>query len=72
MPSLHLAKKISRLEYQRNYRKTKKFKDTDRRYYLNNTAMNGTQTYMQNNNGNAMTTTAAVVMTYLNDRLEEN
>ena len=43
-----------------------------RRYYLNNTAMNGTQTYMQNNNGNAMTTTAAVVMTYLNDRLEEN
>ena len=42
-----------------------------RRYYLNNTAMNGIQTYMQNNGGNPMTTNVATLMTYLNDRLEE-
>ena len=43
-----------------------------RRYYLNNGAMNAIEAYMQNNNGDAMTTDKATLLTYLNDRLEEN
>lgn len=43
-----------------------------RRYYLNNTAMNAIGIYMQNNNGDAMTTDKATLFTYVNDRLDEN
>jgi hypothetical protein len=42
-----------------------------RRYYISNAAMNAIQTYMQNNNGDAMTTNKATLLGYLNDRLEE-
>ena len=33
--------------------------------------MNAIEAYMQNNNGDAMTTDKATLLTYLHDRLEE-
>jgi len=42
-----------------------------RRYYITNGAMNTIEAYMQNNNGDAMTTDKATLLTYLNDRLDE-
>lgn len=42
-----------------------------RRYYVNSTAMNAIENYMQTHNGEPMTTDGATLINYVNDRLLE-